>query len=154
MFRHLSSLRSFDSPKGPLVHKQTSFPITFGGIEIISTSTMTPTTYLKSWAFVVSIIVAKFMVDQCLFLLKALARVNNDTFPFKQHLKATCDLLSPASCACFFPFKQFIKQQMVQFQNSILEYLHYHTLSNMLFNGIFEVHHAQIFSCSSPRVGA
>jgi len=51
----------------------TSFPITFGGVKLISTSTITPTTYLKSWALVVSIIIARFMIDQCPFLLEALA---------------------------------------------------------------------------------
>jgi hypothetical protein len=50
----------------------TSFPITFGGVKLISTSTITPTTYLKSWALVVLIIIARFMIDQCPFLLEAL----------------------------------------------------------------------------------
>ncbi len=36
---------------------------------------------------------------------------------------------------------------MVQFQDSILEHLHHHTLFNMLSNRTFEAYHAQILSC-------
>jgi hypothetical protein len=32
-------------------------------------------------------------------------RVNNNTFPFQQHLKATCNLLSPLAWTCFLPFE-------------------------------------------------
>ncbi len=43
---------------------------------------------------------------------------------------------------------------MVQFQNSILEHLHYHTFSNMIFNRIFKAHCAWILSCFGPKVCA
>jgi hypothetical protein len=66
-------LRSFDNPKGPLALKQVFLPITFDGIELISIATITPTTYLGSWALVASIMVVRFMVDQHPFLLEALA---------------------------------------------------------------------------------
>ncbi len=56
MFGHLLGLRSFDSPEGLLACKQASLPITFDGIEFISRPTNAPTTYLKSWALVASII--------------------------------------------------------------------------------------------------
>jgi hypothetical protein len=36
---------------------------------------------------------------------------------------------------------------MVHFQDFISKCLHHHTLFNMLSDEIFEVHHAQIFSC-------
>jgi hypothetical protein len=49
-------------------------------------------------------------------------------------------------CVCFF-FEQFIKQQMVRFQNSILEHLHHHTFFNMFFNRIHVAHRVQIWSC-------
>ncbi len=91
------------------------------------------------------------MVDQCLFLLEALAWVDNNTFPFQQHLKATCDLLPPSTCACLPPFEQFIKQQMVELQDSILERLHHHTLSNMFFDKTSKAHCAQILSSSSLK---
>jgi len=81
-FGHLLGLRSFDIPKGPLVCKQTSLPITFDGVKLILTSIIAPTTYLRNWAFVISTIFAMFMVDQCPFLLEALAGVDNNTFPF------------------------------------------------------------------------
>ncbi len=70
MFGPLLGLRSFDIPKGPLVCKQTSLPITFDGVRLILTSIIAPTTYLRNWAFVISIIFARFMVDQCPSFLK------------------------------------------------------------------------------------
>ncbi len=82
MFGHLLGPRFFDNPKGPLVRRRASFPITFGGIEFTLTSTITPTTYLRSWALVTLIIVARFMVDQHPFLFEVLAWVDNNTFPF------------------------------------------------------------------------
>jgi len=63
---------SFHSLKGPLDCKQTFLPITFGGIRIVPTTTIALTTYLGSWAFVVSIIIVRCMVDQCFFLLETL----------------------------------------------------------------------------------
>jgi hypothetical protein len=91
------------------------------------------------------------MVDQSPFLFEALTQVNNNTFPFQQHLEATHDLLPLVAYACLPPFEQFIRQQMVQLQDSISERLHHHTLCNMLFNGTFKVHHARILICSGPR---
>jgi hypothetical protein len=63
MFGQLLGLGSFDSPKWPLTCKQTSLPITFNGVWFISTSTITPTTYLRNWALVTSIKANRFMVD-------------------------------------------------------------------------------------------
>jgi len=40
---------------------------------------------------------------------------------------------------------------MVQLQNSILKHMHDHTLSSMLFDGIFEAHRAQNFIMFWPR---
>jgi hypothetical protein len=36
-----------------------------------------------------------FMVDQRPFFFEILAQINNNIFPFQQHLKATYDLLLP-----------------------------------------------------------
>jgi hypothetical protein len=91
------------------------------------------------------------MVDQRPFLVETLTQVDNNTFPFHQHLKVACDLLPPLAYAYLHPFKQFIGQQMVQLQYSILECLRHHTLSNMLSDGTSKAHHAQILSCFSPR---
>jgi hypothetical protein len=102
MFAGLLGPRSFDSPWGPLVRKQASFPITFGGIGFVSTSTITRTIYLRSWAFVIAIIVDRFMLNQHPFLLEALAWVDNDTFPFEQHFKVICDFYHPQPMHVFF----------------------------------------------------
>ncbi len=58
-----------------------------------------------------------------------------------------CDLLPPPAYA---PFKQLIRQQMVQLQNSISKHLHHYILSSMLFDETFKAHHAQILSCFGP----
>jgi hypothetical protein len=73
VFKHLLGLGSFDSPKGPSIHKQASLPIAFGGIGFILITTIALTIYLRSWAFVASIIIVKFMVDQRPFFFETLA---------------------------------------------------------------------------------
>ncbi len=105
VFGTLLGPRSFDNLERPLAHKQASLRIIFKGVELISTSIIAPIVYLRNWALVVSVIVVKFMVDQWLFFLEALARVNNNTFRFQQHIKITCDILSPPIHACFLPFE-------------------------------------------------
>ncbi len=82
IFRHLLGLGSFDSLKGSLACKHACFPIAFSGIRLIPIATIALATYLKNWAHVVSIIIVKFIVNQCPFLLKALTIVDNNTFPF------------------------------------------------------------------------
>jgi len=73
-------------------------------------ATFAPTTYLGSWAFIASIIATRFMVDQCPFLFEMLAQIDNNTFPFQQHLKAASDFLSPPARTCLPPFEQLIMQ--------------------------------------------
>jgi hypothetical protein len=153
MFGYLLGLGSFDSLERPLAHKQASLPITFSGFGLILTSTISPIAYLGSWALVTLVIATKFMVDQHPFFLETLARVYNNTFPFQQHLNVACDLLPPPVHACLPSFEQFIEQQMVQLQDSILERLQHHTLSIMLFDRTFRAHHAQNLSCSGLRAG-
>jgi hypothetical protein len=81
VFGHLLGLGSFDSLEGPLAHKHASLPITFGGIRLMSTSTIAPVAYIGSWALVDLVIAFRFMVYQCPFLLEVLTRVDNNTFP-------------------------------------------------------------------------
>ncbi len=116
VFGHFLGPGSFESPEGPLVHKQASFPITFDGVGLILTSTITLVTYLGSWAFVVLVIVARFMVYQHPFLLEALAQVDNNTFYFQQHLKVACDLLPPPACACLPPFNNSLGNKWFNFK--------------------------------------
>jgi hypothetical protein len=72
VFGHLLGLGSFDSQERPLAHKQAYLPIAFGGIDFISITTIAPMLYLKSWAFVASIVTVRFMVDQCPLFLEVL----------------------------------------------------------------------------------
>jgi len=62
MFGYILGPRLFDNPKGPLVRKQAFFPIPFGDIRLIQTTTIAPTTYLGNWAFIAAIKDVKFMV--------------------------------------------------------------------------------------------
>jgi hypothetical protein len=64
--------KSFDSLEGLLGCKQAFFLITFGGGNLILTSTIALVAYLKNWAFIISTIATRFMVDQCPFLFEAL----------------------------------------------------------------------------------
>jgi hypothetical protein len=73
VFGPLLGLGSFDNLEGPLAHKQASLRIIFKGIELILTSIIAPIVYLRNWALVALIIVVRFMVDQWLFFLEALA---------------------------------------------------------------------------------
>jgi hypothetical protein len=73
------------------------------------------------------------MVDQRPFLLEALTRIDNNTFPFQQHIKVACVLLPPLTHACLSPFKQLTKQQMLQLQDSISKSLHHRTLFQHAF---------------------
>jgi hypothetical protein len=72
MFGHFLGLISFDSSKRPLAYKQVFFPIAFGGIVFILTTTIIPTIYLKSYAIVASINVG-FMVDKNPFFFLSLS---------------------------------------------------------------------------------
>ncbi len=154
MLRCFLGLRSFDSPKRSLAHKQAFLPIVFGGIGFIPTTTIALATYLKSWALVASIIVVKFMVDQHPLLLETLTWIGNNTFLFQQHLKMDCNLLLPPTHACLLPFEQLIRQQMVWLQNFISKCLHHHTLFSIFFDRIYEPYCVQILSCFGLGVNA
>jgi hypothetical protein len=116
VFGHLLGPRSFNNPKGSLAHKQSSFPMTFNGIELILTTTIALVANLGNWVLVISVIAIRFMVDQRPFLLETLAQVNNNTFPFHQHLKVTCDFLSALFCTCPFLFEQFTSNKWFDFK--------------------------------------
>ncbi len=105
VFGRLLGPGSFNSPKGPLAYKQVFFLITFDGIGVIPTTTIASIAYLKSWAFIASIIATKFMVDHCPFLLKALAQADDNTLFFQQHFKVACDLILPPTHTCLLLFE-------------------------------------------------
>jgi hypothetical protein len=55
---------------------------------------------------------------------------------------------------CLLSFEQFIKQQMISFQNFISKHLHHHTFSSMHTDKVFKSHFVQILSCFSLRTSA
>jgi hypothetical protein len=72
VFMRLWSLSFLDYTYALLVCQQVSFPISCGGISLISIVLIASMAYLGSWAFVTPIISAKFLSNHCLFLLKAI----------------------------------------------------------------------------------
>lgn len=62
-----SSLECF---KTPLICHQVVLPISNGGIGLISSKVIIPTTYMGSWALIAPIVTSKFLLDFRLFLLK------------------------------------------------------------------------------------
>ncbi len=146
MFGRLLGPGSFDSLEGPLVGKQASLLITFDGFRLILTSTITLWAYLGSWTLVVLIIVVRFMVDQRPFLLEALSWVDNNTFPFQQHLKVACDLL-PSPTYEMESWSWTICWPMNWSNGG----KHHHTFSSMFFDRTSKVHCAWILSCSGPN---
>jgi len=97
--------------------------------------------------------VVRFMANQPPFLFETLTRVDKQHLPFPTTLKGGLQFFTTPTCACLPPLKQFMMQQMVQFQDSIWKCLHHYTLSNMLSDMIYGTHCVWILSCSGPRVG-
>lgn len=56
--------------KTPLICHHVVLPISNGGVGLISSKVITPTTYMGSWALIAPIITSKFLLDFCSFLLK------------------------------------------------------------------------------------
>ncbi len=102
LFGHLLGPKSFENLKRPLACKQTFLLKFFGGIGFILTTIITLIAYLGSWAFVASIIVAKFMIDQRPYLLEALSWVDNNTFPFSNTLRCHVISYHPLLAHVFF----------------------------------------------------
>jgi hypothetical protein len=73
MIGRLLDPKSFNSLEIFLAHKQVSLLIVFGGIKYILTIAIALVVYLGRWAFVILIIILKFIVDQHPFLLEPLA---------------------------------------------------------------------------------
>jgi hypothetical protein len=151
VFGRLLRPGSFDSLEGPLAHKQAFLPITFGNISFIPTTNITQVTYLRSWAFVASIIIVRFMVDQGFFLAWSLNTSWQQHLPFPIALQSHLRFSTTLTRTCFLPFEQLIGHQMVWFQDSILERLHHHTLSNMLFYSIVKPTMLESYYVLGPR---
>ncbi len=63
VFGRLQGLGSYDNPSEILIHKHTSFTTSFWGISLISATSTAPTTYVGSWALVVSTIDFQFLLQ-------------------------------------------------------------------------------------------
>ncbi len=70
VFWRLLGSSSLECLKTLIVHHQVVLPISDGGVGLISSKVIIPTTYIENWALVAPIITSKFLLDFCSFLLK------------------------------------------------------------------------------------
>ncbi len=61
------------------------------------------------------------------------------------------ELFPPNMVACVPPFMQFAKKGLNWLQQSILNKLHDHSFSNIIFDMAFDLHHGHLRSCAGPR---
>jgi hypothetical protein len=105
VFERLVGLGSLDCFEAPLVCEHVALPISSGGVTLISSKVIVPTAYLRNWALVTPIIVSKFLLDFCMFLLKVISVSNLRPLPFQAHLKSMQELLPPGAVTCVPPFE-------------------------------------------------
>ncbi len=65
-----------------------TFPISSGGVRLISLEVIVLVTYLGSWGLVALVITSKFLLDFCLFLLEAIGVSRLGPLLFQVHLKS------------------------------------------------------------------
>ncbi len=65
-----------------------TFPISSGGVRLISSKVIVLVTYLESWALVALVITSKFLLDFCLFLLEAIGVNSLGPLLFQVHLRS------------------------------------------------------------------
>jgi len=87
-----------------LMSQHVIFPISYGGFNLICTKLIALAAYLGNWALVAPIIVTKFLLDHCLFLLEAIGVSDFGPFPFQAHLKLAQEFLPSDIVACVFSF--------------------------------------------------
>jgi hypothetical protein len=104
VFWRLLHPNSLECHKTPIIYHWVVLSISNGGIRLISSKIITPTTYMGSWVLATPIITSKFLLDFCMFLLKAKGVSNLGLLIFQVHLKSTrnCFPLKVVICVPFF----------------------------------------------------
>lgn len=85
-FRKLLKPCSLECSEVPLLHQQTSLPISKCGIGLVFVEVIASAMYLGSWGLVTLIITSKFLQNNRLFLLGAISGNNSNPFPFQASL--------------------------------------------------------------------
>jgi hypothetical protein len=105
VFEKLLGLGSLECLEAPLVHQQVAFPISSGGIGLISLEVIAQTAYLKSWALVALVTISRFLLNSHMFLLEVKGVNNSSPLPFYTHLKLTHGLLPLRASTCVPPLE-------------------------------------------------
>ncbi len=87
VFERLVGLGSLECLKAFLIHWQVAFPISSGGVGLISLKVIVLVTYLGCWALFVPFISSMFFLDFCPFLLEVIGASSLGPFFFQIHLK-------------------------------------------------------------------
>jgi hypothetical protein len=82
IFEKLLGVSPFECFKAFLVCRHVAFPISNGGIGLISSYVIALATYLRNWALVAHVIASRFLLDSCPFLLGAISASNSGSLPF------------------------------------------------------------------------
>jgi hypothetical protein len=86
-------------------------------------------------------------------LLKPIGASSLRPLPFQMHLKSTQEPLLSWATTCVPPFKQLVEKQIDHLKESILERLHDHSLTNILFYLPFNSHRSCLKLCAGPSAG-
>lgn len=109
-FYKLFGLCSLQYLQAFLVHWQVAFPISSGGIWLISLKVIVQATYLGSWAWVAHVIAFKFLLDFCTFLLEMIVVNNLGALLFLIHLKSVQGFFPLGVATCVPPFEQVVEK--------------------------------------------
>jgi hypothetical protein len=102
------------------------------------------TTYQRSWALIVLIIVFKFLLIFYLLLLEVIGANNLGTFTFKAHLKSTQELLPLGAITFVPPFEQTIRKGTYCLHQNIPKRFHDHSFMNIISNLPYDSHQAHL----------
>jgi hypothetical protein len=95
VFERFLGPSSLECLEAPFVPWHVVLLIYSGGIRLISSKVIVPFTYLRSWALVIIVIVSRFLLDSCPFLLEAIGVNGLGPFLFQAHIRLMQELLPP-----------------------------------------------------------
>jgi len=120
------------------------------GVWLISLEVIALTTYLGNWALKAPIATSKFLLDFHLLLLKTIGASSLRPLPFQVHLKSTQEFLLSWATTCVPPFKQLVEKKTDHLKKNILERLHDHSFTSILFYLPFDSHQSCLKLCVGP----
>jgi hypothetical protein len=82
IFERLLGASAFECLEAFLVRRHVVFPISSGGIRLISLEVIALATYLRSWALIAHVIASRFLLDSCPFLLGVISASSSGSLLF------------------------------------------------------------------------